>query len=1000
MAMIFQNCVIAGAKYSDMPDNTNETRIVNILTKLGIMRGYEDGTFKPSQAITRAEFSTLIYQSLGFIPRSDGSSSSGAASDGFNWSKIFLGDDSGDFSIMYPPSEETGNDDTPVYTGIWRDVDEDHWAYSALKSMKELGFIRGYTDESFRPENTVTCDEAIKIILTICGYEEYANGFGGYPDGYRKLASYNKLYTAMTATGNAEMSRMDAATLIYNAFKLELAEPLRAGSKSSSSGKNFLNDIMGVYTLEGTVVSTDTASIYGKDVCKDNTAKIGETVFAFEDSESNIRDYIGRDVRAFLKDNGDEDYTLITFETTSRDEVTVIDNSFMKGFKNNTFTYSISKESTKTKSVSVRNGAVVIYNGKYLRGYGEDTFSDMDNGTVTVIKKKNLDFDIVFVEEFRSGYTNSVNTKSMWVTDLLDKDGNAVIKFETNDDGEKMIYSLFDSNGEELDFESLGEGAINYYYNGNYIKMYYTNDKISGKITASFDEGDKTYIIVGGKEYAVSRAYKNYVSQINKGGADISAALDRYGEIVYMSEANIAYDGFAYLIKWIFSSNDEAGLLTYYDIDTQKIEKKVKTDTSIRVSDKNGRTEKVSAVGLNSYLDGYDGILKTVKNDEGLISRIEFPVDSDNESTGKLRLMLESSNQSTASNYKDKLEYVSSARCFAGKAYLNNFTKIINIPQDREKYEYYKNQIYTDVATGKYLFKMYNFDPDSVYAKIGVIYTENTIDSSRDLFNRSGMVASRKEAVNDDGDLGVQLTIYRVNYWGGKQTLTTESFFSPYGDNGLSVFDEALDACNEPKQLKVEAGDFVNIAVDNLDNSVISARLLYDADGVNPAWCGADPADNLTYCPEGHEHNTSVRGCIPGTTGFVTAVGNKTNPIGYTGGTVCGYSRTPGSVNCWSMYSVGYVYSVKEGLWQLTTENVVDNFSGTPDRENYSYTWWDPTMLSVGVNMVHKTSNGYELEKATMSDIITYEQGGQKASKCLFNTGGGTMRGIYIFDEE
>lgn len=999
MVIMLQNVIIAGAKYSDMPENTNETRIVDILTKLGVMRGYEDGTFKPSQAITRAEFSTLIYQSLGFVDKGSGGAASSAASDGFNWSKIFLGDDSSDFTIMYPPSqEETGSEDAPSFSGLWSDVNEEHWAYPYLKGMKDFGFIAGYTDESFKPENTVTCDEAVKIILTICGYEAYADSLGGYPEGYRKLASDNKLYTGMTATGSKAMSRMDAATLIYNAFTLEIADPLYT-DRNSSEDKNFLNDIMGVYTLEGTIVSTDTASIYGKEVCDENMAKIGETSFLFDTDESYIRDYIGRDVRAFLRENENDEYVLLAFETTAKDDVTVIDNDTIDSFKDNTFTYSITDGGTKTKSVKIRNGSAVIYNGKYLQGYSSDTFSDMDNGSVTVIKKRSLDFDIVFVEEFRSGYTDSVNAKSMQVIDLLNKSGSAVIHFDKNDDNEEIIYSLFRANGEELDFESLGEGAINYYCSGNYLKMYYSTEKVTGKINQSYTEDGKTYITVGSKKYAVSKSYASYAGQISKTGTEINAILDKYGEIVWITDS-ASYDGYAYMIKHLFNEDDGVAMITYYDIDSQTVERNVKTDVTVKVQDKDGTTKKVGADGLDAYLDDYDGVLKIVKNDDGVISRIELPISSDNDKSGELRLMLESSDQSTASNYKDKLEYTSGARCFAGKAYMNAYTKIINVPQDREKYDYYKNQSYNEVKTGKYLFKMYNFDPDSVYAKIGIIYTESTIDSSKSIFNKGGLVARRVEAVNDEGERGVQLTIYHANYWGGKQTLTTESFFSPYGENGLTAFDEALDACNEPKKLKIEPGDFAFIAVDSVDNSVMTARVLYDKDGVNPAWCGAEPGADVTYCPEGHEHTTKILGSIPGSTGFVSATGNKTNPIGYTGGSISGYARVPGSSNCWSMYSVGYVYSIKEGLWQLTTENVIENFSGVPDRENYSYTWWDPTFFAVAVNKVHKTRDGYELEKGVLGDVITYEQAGNKASRCLFNTGGGTLMAIYIFEDE
>ena len=127
------------------------------------MKGYEDGSFKPSQPITRAEFSTLLYNSIGFFHTSAGGGSEDTNTDGFDWHKFFLGSDSDDLKLIYPTTAdengESGED--AVSNGPWNDVAEDYWAYLYLLSMKEQGIISGYGDNTFKPENTVTYNEPI-----------------------------------------------------------------------------------------------------------------------------------------------------------------------------------------------------------------------------------------------------------------------------------------------------------------------------------------------------------------------------------------------------------------------------------------------------------------------------------------------------------------------------------------------------------------------------------------------------------------------------------------------------------------------------------------------------------------------------------------------------------------------------------------------------------------------------------------------------------------------
>lgn len=992
LALICSVVVVLGnmgvyAEYTDMPENTNETRIVNILTKMGIMNGYEDGSFKPSKAITRSEFVTLLYKSISSL-NSSAEGGGDDSTDGFNWRKFFLGQDSDDLKLLYPPEMIQEDGTEPVSKALWNDVSEDYWAYSYLKTMKERGIISGYEDNSFKPENVVTYNEAVKIILSVCGYSQYANTIGGYPQGYLKIATENNLQNGVTAAGDSPMSRMDAATLIYNSFKIEIMPTVYQGENEH---RNFLNDIVGIYTLEGTVISTDITSVYGERPMPEKTAKIGDVYFTFDDDTVAVRDCIGEDIRVFLKKNADDEYSLITFERTNRDNITVIENKCLEEYSDNAFTYRINEDSNVKKRVIIRNGSVVIYNGKYLEGYNEDTFRNLGNGTVRVIKKSKLDFDIVAVENYITGYTQSIDKKRKEIADALAAE-NAIIYCDKNIGNESIISNILDADGKSIQFENIGEGAINYYSNGDYLKLYYTTAGINGKISNIYESDGKHYIEIGNTEYKLSDSYYKYTGSSIMKNIDVSVSLDIFGEVVWISNSDVPLEGYAYLIKSTKDDFGEALLLTYYDFDTNAVVQNVSTNSSVRFVNQKGESIKANSDGLAEILSDYDGVIKIIKDEDGLIKKIELPKNSDSDDPNALKLILESNNQTSSENYKGKLSYNNWSNAFGGKKYINSNTKILNVPVDKNDLSYYKTT--NSLEAGDYLFKLYSFDAESPYTKIAIVYKEKTMTYFDTLHGsvNTYFVMNRQETLNSDDEVGVKLTLYDGS--------STQEFFAVNEDDGKSAFDKAMNAVDEDAGMKVSPGDFVQLAIDQVDGTVVMARILFDADGINPAWCGADPAEQATSCPPGHTHTVETLGTIPGTTGFAYSSSNKTNPLGYTGTGISGYERIPGSRNCHQMFMYGYVYSMKEGLMEITSENLAQGFSGTPNSADYSYCFYNPDQVPATYVIIHNTRNGYVLEKGTINDIRTYKQVGSKCTRAFFDLSGGSMRRLWIFAED
>ena len=105
------------ANFSDVSSDAWYATAVRILASRGIISGYEDGSFKPQQTITRAEFAALVSR---FEELTDGEAA-------------------------------------------FSDVPGDHWAYRYITSAAAKGWINGYEDGTFRPSENITRAEAATL---------------------------------------------------------------------------------------------------------------------------------------------------------------------------------------------------------------------------------------------------------------------------------------------------------------------------------------------------------------------------------------------------------------------------------------------------------------------------------------------------------------------------------------------------------------------------------------------------------------------------------------------------------------------------------------------------------------------------------------------------------------------------------------------------------------------------------------------------------------------
>lgn len=159
------------------------------LNRYGIMQGDPDGAMRLEEEVTRAEMVKMVLSAQNL----------------------------GDYAK------------TQVNT-VFEDVSSAYWASGYIQAAWQQGIIHGKSATHFAPEDHVTNEEAVKMLVILLGYDQVAERNGGYPYGYMKTADELGLLAGLNLTGTKNALRGDIAALFSNALDIPLMKQTGFGA--------------------------------------------------------------------------------------------------------------------------------------------------------------------------------------------------------------------------------------------------------------------------------------------------------------------------------------------------------------------------------------------------------------------------------------------------------------------------------------------------------------------------------------------------------------------------------------------------------------------------------------------------------------------------------------------------------------------------------------------------------------------------------------------------
>ena len=267
--------MFAGAAFTDQADIKVENEVVDTLIELGVINGYTDGSFKPNDTVTRAEMAKMIY-------------------------------------VL-----RTGNSDASAYNNdktSFTDVNG-HWAAGFIKYCQSVGIIAGQSATKFAPDQTVTAQEAAKMLLVTLGYDANKAGLVGinWASKTNALADENGLLEDVNTSFTGPCPRQYAAQLIYNAIDTPTVvwrddaytNVTLLGDDNKTVGEKFMN------LKKTTAVLEDVSKTSGKETFELTLDKTTVDLNKTTDSDNNGAKalYSFTDVK---KDYSDLKYQMVT----------------------------------------------------------------------------------------------------------------------------------------------------------------------------------------------------------------------------------------------------------------------------------------------------------------------------------------------------------------------------------------------------------------------------------------------------------------------------------------------------------------------------------------------------------------------------------------------------------------------------------------------------------------------------------------------------------------
>ncbi|MDY3928275.1 MAG: S-layer homology domain-containing protein [Clostridia bacterium] len=374
-------------------------------------------------------------------------------------------------------SENTGG------TQYFTDVSEENTVFAAVSYLVDREVIDGYSTEIFMPENIITYNEAIKLVMAALGYKVYAQVTGDFPNGYLKTAK--DIGFKISVSDVNQLTRGEAAAIIYkmlNSYYVETKSASGTGINLGESDELMMKKIFGIEEHSGIVTALKCGNIYGGTVNEANQIMIDYVIY--HTTMSKINDFLGVRVKYYST----EDNVVMYMEPDRK--VETVDADFDEIGEDATARNITVEVNNRYKNYKVSSNAFYVYNGAPISAPSDDDIKP-EYGEIRLIDNDgDGNMDVVLIWSYKSYIINSVSSSKITVKENSDNLNS--IKFDEDGITLNIIYG-----SSYMDQTLLDSGNVITYAkskDGSLVTLFVYAGELEGKLS-SFSKIDMTAVI-------------------------------------------------------------------------------------------------------------------------------------------------------------------------------------------------------------------------------------------------------------------------------------------------------------------------------------------------------------------------------------------------------------------------------------------------------------------------------------------------------------------------
>jgi len=398
----------------------------------------------------------------------------------------------------------------------------------AVSLLSQIGIINGVEERRFAPDEMVSFEQAVKVLVVCTGYEEIAKANGGWSIGYTTVAAKNGFLNDVTAS--KPFARKDLYQLIYNALDVKLLVQA-VGSpevKLEKTGDTLRSQLMtggseNVYKMTGTV----TANAFSYTSTAVSNLRENEVVIdsvIYEIGNTNAYDLLGHKVEFFAAEKEDGDgYVLLYIRPAKADNVITLSADEFLSKSGNNLTYL--DENDREKTVYITDDTKILYNGTRVR-YPSDDLYDFENGSISFFDHDtDKRLEVVMIEEYVSTVAKSFNGQLFTLRTNCFYNGSNSLFVDT--DSDYVMMRVTDAEGNPVE-SFTEERTISIYadQSGSRYKVVVSDKTVNGVLQMISEEGlmveNEIYPVDSSQSLNV-RVGQQYVMYINAFGEAVFA---------------------------------------------------------------------------------------------------------------------------------------------------------------------------------------------------------------------------------------------------------------------------------------------------------------------------------------------------------------------------------------------------------------------------------------------------------------------------------------------